>query len=246
MKKLLSLLLSALMLFCFAGCSADLTEEDYQIIYDVLEDVIEDGGESWDSEESYEDAEDITDISGNGEAMEIPDETEIPEEVIEDIDTGEDIAEDIEEETTTAAATTTQETTTTTVTTTTEAATTTTETEAAIDFDGTYTTKDDVALYIHTYGCLPQNFISKKDAQALGWEGGSLEPYAPGMCIGGSYFGNYEGLLPEKKGRKYTECDIDTLGKKSRGAKRIVFSNDGLIYYTDDHYESFELLYGEE
>lgn len=244
MKKLLSLLLSAFMLFCFAGCSADLTEEDYQIIYDVLEDVIEDGGESWDSEESYEDAEDITDISGNGEAVEIPDETEIPEEVIEDIDTGEDIAEDIEEETTTAAATTTQETTTTTVTTTTEA--TTAATEAAIDFDGTYTKKDDVALYIHTYGCLPQNFISKKDAQALGWEGGSLEPYAPGMCIGGSYFGNYEGLLPEKKGRKYTECDIDTLGKKSRGAKRIVFSNDGLIYYTDDHYESFELLYGEE
>ena len=244
MKKLLSLLLSALMLFCFAGCSADLTEEDYQIIYDVLEDVIEDGGESWDSEESYEDAEDITDISGNGEAVEIPDETEIPEEVIEDIDTGEDIAEDIEEETTTAAVTTTQETTTATVTTTTEA--TTAATEAAIDFDGTYTKKDDVALYIHTYGCLPQNFISKKDAQALGWEGGSLEPYAPGMCIGGSYFGNYEGLLPEKKGRKYTECDIDTLGKKSRGAKRIVFSNDGLIYYTDDHYESFELLYGEE
>ncbi len=244
MKKLLSLLLSAFMLFCFAGCSADLTEEDYQIIYDVLEDVIEDGGESWDSEESYEDAEDITDISGNGEAVEIPDETEIPEEVIEDIDTGEDIAEDIEEETTTAAATTTQETTTTTVTTTTEA--TTAATETAIDFDGTYTKKDDVALYIHTYGCLPQNFISKKDAQALGWEGGSLEPYAPGMCIGGSYFGNYEGLLPEKKGRKYTECDIDTLGKKSRGAKRIVFSNDGLIYYTDDHYESFELLYGEE
>lgn len=244
MKKLLSLLLSALMLFCFAGCSADLTEEDYQIIYDVLEDVIEDGGESWDSEESYEDAEDITDISGNGEAVEIPDETEIPEEVIEDIDTGEDIAEDIEEETTTAAVTTTQETTTTTVTTTTEA--TTAATGAAIDFDGTYTKKDDVALYIHTYGCLPQNFISKKDAQALGWEGGSLEPYAPGMCIGGSYFGNYESLLPEKKGRKYTECDIDTLGKKSRGAKRIVFSNDGLIYYTDDHYESFELLYGEE
>ncbi len=231
MKKLLSLLLSALMLFSFAGCSADLTEEDYQIIYDVLEDVIEDDGESWDSEESYDDAEDITDAADNDEVVEIPDETEIPEEVIEDIDTGEDIAEDIEEETTTAAVTT-------------EA--TTTTTEASIDFDGTYTTKDDVALYIHTYGCLPQNFISKKDAQALGWEGGSLEPYAPGMCIGGSYFGNYEGLLPEKKGRKYTECDIDTLGKKSRGAKRIVFSNDGLIYYTDDHYESFELLYGEE
>ena len=52
--------------------------------------------------------------------------------------------------------------------------------------------------------------------------------------------------MPTKKGRSWTECDIDTLGKSSRGAKRIVFSNDGLIYYTPDHYESFELLYGEE
>ncbi len=117
------------------------------------------------------------------------------------------------------------------------------EEEPAIDKDGTYTKKDDVALYIHTYGCLPDNFISKKEAQKLGWSGGSLEPYAPGMCIGGSYFGNYEGLLPEKDGRTYTECDIDTLGKSSRGAKRIVFSNDGLIFYTDDHYESFTQLY---
>lgn len=117
---------------------------------------------------------------------------------------------------------------------------------AQIDEDGSYTTKDDVALYIHTYGHLPDNFITKKDAQALGWPGGSLEPYAPGKCIGGSRFGNYEGLLPEADGRTYTECDIDTLGADSRGAKRIVFSNNGLIYYTEDHYKSFELLYGEE
>lgn len=116
----------------------------------------------------------------------------------------------------------------------------------AIDVDGSYTSKEEVALYIHTYGRLPGNFITKKEAQALGWPGGSLEPYAPGKCIGGSRFGNYEGLLPEKDGRTYTECDIDTLGAESRGAKRIVFSNDGLIYYTGDHYESFELLYGEE
>ncbi len=115
-----------------------------------------------------------------------------------------------------------------------------------IDEYGSYTTKDDVALYIHTYGKLPQNFITKDEARSLGWEGGGLEEYAPGKCIGGDYFGNYEGLLPKKDGRTYTECDIDTLGKDSRGAKRIVFSNDGLIYYTDDHYESFELLYGEE
>lgn len=112
--------------------------------------------------------------------------------------------------------------------------------------DGTYTTKDEVALYIFQYGRLPDNFITKREAEALGWPGGDLEPYAPGKCIGGNHFGNYEGRLPEKEGRKYTECDIDTLGKQSRGAKRIVFSNDGLIYYTEDHYETFELLYGEE
>ena len=116
----------------------------------------------------------------------------------------------------------------------------------AIDEDGVYTTKDDVALYLHTYKHLPSNFITKKEAEKLGWSGGSLEPYAPGKCIGGSHFGNYEGILPEKDGRSYTECDIDTLGADKRGAKRIVFSNDGLIYYTEDHYETFELLYGEE
>ena len=124
---------------------------------------------------------------------------------------------------------------------------TTTDTDAAVaelDPNGSYTTKEDVALYIHLYGCLPDNFMTTDEARDLGWEGGSLEPYAPGMCIGGDYFGNYEGLLPED--RDYTECDIDTLGADSRGPKRIVFSDDGLIYYTPDHYESFELLYGEE
>lgn len=115
--------------------------------------------------------------------------------------------------------------------------------DAVIDEHGTYTTKDDVALYIHTYGRLPENFVTKKEAEAAGWTGGSLEKYLPGKCIGGSYFGNHEGILPKAKGRKWTECDINTLGKSSRGAERIVFSNDGLIYYTNDHYESFEQLY---
>lgn len=117
--------------------------------------------------------------------------------------------------------------------------------EAAIDEDGTYTTCGDVALYIHTYGHLPKNFVTKKQAQKAGWEGGSLEKYLPGKCIGGDHFGNYEGLLPSAKGREWTECDINTLGASSRGAERIIFSNDGLIYYTDDHYDSFQLLYGE-
>lgn len=115
--------------------------------------------------------------------------------------------------------------------------------DSTLDEDGIYTSKDDLATYIHEYGKLPQNFITKKDAKALGWPGGSLEEYAPGKCIGGDRFGNYEGLLPEEKGRKYYECDVDTLGKKSRGAKRIIYSSDGLIFYTEDHYESFEQLY---
>ena len=153
------------------------------------------------------------------------------------------------EATTEAPTTTTEETTeapTTTTEETTEATTTEAPTEAAINEDGEYTSKDDVALYIHTYGHLPKNFVTKSEARKKGWEGGSLEDYFPGCSIGGDSFGNREGILPSKNGRKYTECDIDTKGKKSRGAKRIVFSNDGLIYYTDDHYETFTLLYGEE
>lgn len=115
-----------------------------------------------------------------------------------------------------------------------------------IDEDEWYYSAFDVSLYLHTYGHLPDNYITKSEAASLGWQGGSLEPYAEGHVIGGDLFGNREGLLPEAKGRVYYECDIDTYGEDSRGAKRIVFSNDGLIYYTDDHYESFTLLYGEE
>ena len=120
------------------------------------------------------------------------------------------------------------------------------ETPPAVSEDGWYDSKEEVALYLHLYGHLPGNYITKKEAEELGWTGGSVERYAgEGTAIGGSRFGNYEGLLPEAKGRTYTECDIGTVGTSSRGAKRLVYSNDGLIYYTGDHYESFELLYGE-
>lgn len=117
--------------------------------------------------------------------------------------------------------------------------------EAAIDEDGSYNSVEDVSLYLHTYDHLPDNYITKQEARDLGWTGGSVERYAPGCAIGGDRFGNREGLLPAKKGRSYTECDINTVGKRSRGAERIIFSSDGLVYYTGDHYESFELLYGE-
>jgi hypothetical protein len=117
-------------------------------------------------------------------------------------------------------------------------------TEPPIDENGWYYSKEDVALYLYTYGHLPSNFITKAQAESLGWSGGSVERYKTGAAIGGDRFGNREGLLPKASGRQYYECDIDTNGKNSRGAKRIVFSNDSLIYYTDDHYESFTLLYG--
>lgn len=106
--------------------------------------------------------------------------------------------------------------------------------------------RDAVASYIHTYGCLPSFYVTKSDASRLyGWSGGSLDQYASGKAIGGDRFGNYEGLLPDASGRYWTECDIGTIGTSGRGTKRIVFSNDGLIYYTGDHYSSFTLLYGE-
>lgn len=116
---------------------------------------------------------------------------------------------------------------------------------APIDPDGWYYSKEEVALYIYTYGCLPDNFVTKAEAEDAGWSGGSVEKYIPGAAIGGNRFGNREGILPDAPGRSWTECDINTNGSSGRGAERIVFSNDGLIYYTSDHYESFELLYGD-
>lgn len=110
-----------------------------------------------------------------------------------------------------------------------------------VEEDGWYDTLEEVAIYIDSYGGLPDKYLTKKEAQNLGWNSskGNLWDVAEGCSIGGDRFGNYEGLLPDEKGRKWTECDIDYGGGR-RGAKRIVFSNDGLIYYTDDHYESFD------
>ena len=117
-----------------------------------------------------------------------------------------------------------------------------TEPSRTLDPNGTYDSKNDVALFIHLYGRLPNNFITKSQAKSLGWQSGSLERYAPGKCIGGDRFYNKEGRLPP--GHTYYECDIETLGASSRGAQRIVYSTDGLIYYTYNHYQTFTLLYG--
>ena len=96
-----------------------------------------------------------------------------------------------------------------------------------------------VSAHIRRTGSLPQNFITKKQAGDLGWQGGDLWRYARGKSIGGDRFGNFERRLPDKKGRIWRECDIEYRGG-ARGAKRLIFSNDGLIFYTADHYESFE------
>lgn len=113
--------------------------------------------------------------------------------------------------------------------------------------DGYYVTKEDVSLYVHIYKDLPNNYITKKEAQDLGWQASkaNLWDVSDKKSIGGDRFGNREGLLPKKDKRQYYEADIDYDGTY-RNEKRIVYSNDGLIYYTDDHYKSFELLYGDE
>lgn len=109
-----------------------------------------------------------------------------------------------------------------------------------ISRDGYYYDVESVVLYIHTYGELPPNYITKKEARSKGWRGGTPEKYVEGAAIGGDVFRNREGQLP--MGPNYTECDIDTHGQKKRGAKRLIFSDDGHYYYTDDHYETFKEL----
>ena len=116
--------------------------------------------------------------------------------------------------------------------------------EIIVKEDGHYSSKEEVTAYLIKYEKLPSNYITKTKASKLGWvaEEGNLWEVTDQMSIGGGEFRNLEGLLPEKEGRIYRECDIDYEGGP-RNSKRIVYSNDGLIYYTDDHYQSFTLLY---
>ncbi len=96
---------------------------------------------------------------------------------------------------------------------------------------------ENVVLYLNRYHELPPNYITKKEAEALGWQGGSVEAYREDAAIGGDDFGNYEKKLPEKE--RYRECDIDTHHGKNRGARRLVFTESGKYYYSEDHYEHF-------
>lgn len=105
----------------------------------------------------------------------------------------------------------------------------------------TYSDKEHVAAYLNEFGHLPANYISKNKADNTpNWQ-------KNGYYIGGDRFGNYEGRLPKKSGRTYYECDLsysnNNIKKGNRGTKRLVYSNDGLIFYTEDHYESFTQLY---
>ena len=104
-----------------------------------------------------------------------------------------------------------------------------------------YDTPEEVAAYLHCYQQLPSNFLTKREAQDLGWDNsqGNLWDVAPDKSIGGDTFGNREGLLPEGR---YHECDVNYHGGY-RGAERLVWTEDGAIYYTADHYESFTQLY---
>ena len=247
MKRILSLLMAAVTSLSLAACSADTPEESqYQsqvVSADYAGDFTAATPESQPTEEqstaaadnapSAEAAQSITAVSTSAATPETAEESQPTEEQSATVADSAPSAEAAQSTTAVSTSAATPETA--------EGS-----QPESLPEDGTYSSRDDVALYIHTYGHLPGNFITKKEARELGWSGGSVEEYAPGKCIGGDHFGNYEGLLPEKSGRSYTECDIDTLGSSGRGAKRIIFSNDGLIYYTDDHYASFTLLYGEE
>lgn len=113
-------------------------------------------------------------------------------------------------------------------------------------FDDPITDPQQIVNYLYLYGELPENFITKKEAKALGWDSSRnyVGEVAPGKSIGGDRFGNYEGLLPGGKSRTWYECDANYRGK-GRGAERVLFSSDGLYYYTDDHYKTFTEMYPE-
>ena len=117
------------------------------------------------------------------------------------------------------------------------------ETAPPVEEGAYYYDLESVMLYLEYYGELPDNYITKDEARALGWNGGSPERYLEGAAIGGDRFYNRDGQLPKADGRLYTECDLNTDGKDSRGPERLVFSNDGLYFHTEDHYGTFVEYY---
>ena len=94
--------------------------------------------------------------------------------------------------------------------------------------------------WIKYYGKLPDYYVNREEAKTLGWrrKKNNFGEVLPGkMLFGGEYF-NDNGKLPQKSGRKWYEADINyETGKRNKS--RILFSDDGLIFVTYDHYETF-------
>ncbi len=233
-NKLLSVSLAVLMAFALSGCknkddilSKNLETESTVSVTETSVTKTETTPQTTETE--------LTETSTDTEPTETTEETTITETTTQETTSTQQTT--VKSETTAPPETTTAKTKKTTVTETTAE-------KLSVEKDGSYTTPEDVAEYIHTFGTLPKNFITKDEAKELGWDNkkGNLWDVAEGKSIGGDYFGNYEGLLPKAKGRKYTECDVNYEGGY-RGSERIIFSNDGLIYYTNDHYQTFTQLY---
>ena len=94
---------------------------------------------------------------------------------------------------------------------------------------------------------LPDCYLTKSQARSRGWRGGQTVANAvPNHSIGGDYFGNREGFLPTRYTGKYREADLD-YDRGHRGAVRLVFvqgrTDEGLIWVTTDHYDSFTKIY---
>ena len=103
-------------------------------------------------------------------------------------------------------------------------------------------TNDEIVVkYLKEHGELPDYYITKSEAKSLGWvpSKGNLCEVAPGKAIGGDIWTNRQKSLPTKSGRKYFEADLN-YNCGNRNADRVVFSNDGLVFVTHDHYRNFE------
>ena len=95
--------------------------------------------------------------------------------------------------------------------------------------------------YLKERNTLPAYYLTKKEATAKGWipSKGNLAVALPDMMIGGDIFTNAERQLPRAPGRVWREADFEYTNG-TRNAKRILYSNDGLIFVTYDHYKTFK------